>query len=198
MCHLSQRERSKLPKPGPPRPPLPGTVSAPACPPGFLAPAPAPPAAGARASRARPTRVAAGLKFLAVESREANFRSGSDGGAANGPGPGGSPCCSPTCSRQPPKLPGCRAPTPRRTASFLVVTPTIQREEPLVYTPTPNSLTLADAAPPAVCAHRQHSFPGLAPACIAAGLTIRYLCKGPQFNVAALEGIKVVIIFADG
>ena len=44
----------------------------------------------------------------------------------------------------------------------------------------------------------QHSFPGLQPACAAAGLTIRYLCKGPQFNAKALEGIKVVIIFADG
>ena len=74
MCHLSQRERSKLPKPGPPRPPLPGTVSAPACPPGFLAPAPAPPAAGARASRARPhVSVAAGLKFLAVEFSGSKF-----------------------------------------------------------------------------------------------------------------------------
>ena len=46
--------------------------------------------------------------------------------------------------------------------------------------------------------HSQHSFPGLQPACAAAGLTVRYLCKGPQFNSATLEGIKVVIIFADG
>ena len=46
--------------------------------------------------------------------------------------------------------------------------------------------------------YSQHSFPGLQPACAAAGLTVRYLCKGPQFNAAALEGIKVVIIFADG
>ena len=34
--------------------------------------------------------------------------------------------------------------------------------------------------------------------CTAAGLSVMFLGKGPQFNAAKLEGIKVVIIFADG
>ena len=44
----------------------------------------------------------------------------------------------------------------------------------------------------------EHSFPGLLPACTAAGLTVEYLCKGPALNAEKLEGKKVVIIFADG
>jgi hypothetical protein len=49
-----------------------------------------------------------------------------------------------------------------------------------------------------VAAGSQHSFPGLTPACHAAGLTVVYMGKGPQFCAAALSGVKVVIIFADG
>ena len=44
----------------------------------------------------------------------------------------------------------------------------------------------------------EHSFPGLLPACTAAGLTVEYLCKGPALNAEKLEGKKVVLIFADG
>ena len=44
----------------------------------------------------------------------------------------------------------------------------------------------------------EHSFPGLLPACQAAGLTVEYLCKGPALCAEKLEGKKVVIIFADG
>jgi hypothetical protein len=44
----------------------------------------------------------------------------------------------------------------------------------------------------------EHSFPGLTPACQAAGLTVEYLCKGPALCAEKLEGKKVVIIFADG